>query len=217
MSLKDWAAFFGDAGISSSDAHTYSAAFVQHNISSDMLEDLDKGDLQDMGITLIGDIKRILKYAKTGHLGKNKIIGGGGDKNDNKDMKIDKMIYLHDDNDKGMTRVEKDIFQWRGKVERSQDLPKVEAVFSIKTSDTTIPSVADSGLLGPKNYICNPCGKYYDNSHIWHYHNHMHKKHGIPNPFASKISKRAREAMVRESHRRRSQPSLKGAMACGSW
>ena len=54
-----------------------------------------------------------------------------------------------------------------------------------------------TGLLGPKNYSCEPCGKYYDNSHIWHYHNHMDKKHGIPNPMANQIPKRQREAMAR--------------------
>ena len=43
------------------------------------------------------------------------------------------------------------------------------------------------GLLGPKNYSCEPCKKYYDNSHIWHYHNHMDKKHGIPNPMANQV------------------------------
>ena len=55
--------------------------------------------------------------------------------------------------------------------------------------------MAEPGQLGPKNYSCEPCGKYYDNSHIWHYHNHMDKKHGIPNPMANQIPKRQREAM----------------------
>ena len=66
-----------------------------------------------------------------------------------------------------------------------------------KSSDSTTPSMPIPGLLGPKNYSCEPCGKYYDNSHIWHYHNHMDKKHGIPNPMANQIPKRQREAMAR--------------------
>ena len=49
MSGKEWQDFFQDAGISSSEAQTYKAAFAQHNIRSDMLEDLDKEDLRDMG------------------------------------------------------------------------------------------------------------------------------------------------------------------------
>ena len=76
MSLKEWTAFFRDAGITSSEASTYTAAFVQHNIRSDMLEDLDKEDLRDMGITAIGDIKRILKYAKKDNLDKCKATEG---------------------------------------------------------------------------------------------------------------------------------------------
>ena len=56
-----------------------------------------------------------------------------------------------------------------------------------------------SGTLGSKSYNCEACGKHYDNSHIWHYHNHMAIKHGIPNPMAKQTSwrqkaKRARQA-----------------------
>ena len=76
MSTNDWTAFFQDAGITSSAANTYSAAFVQHSIGSDMIEHLDKSDLRDMGITAIGDIKRILIYAKKGNLSKYKIFVG---------------------------------------------------------------------------------------------------------------------------------------------
>ena len=64
--------------------------------------------------------------------------------------------------------------------------PVAEVAPVNKSSEpTTTPSTPTTGLLGPKNYSCEPCGKYYDNSHIWHYHNHMDKKHGIPNPMAN--------------------------------
>ena len=43
---------------------TYATTFVQNSIRGDTLEDLDKGDLREMRITALGDIKRILKHAK---------------------------------------------------------------------------------------------------------------------------------------------------------
>ena len=56
--------FFEDAGVESSVAMTYATTFVQNCIGGDTLEDLDKGDLREMGITALGNIKRILKHAK---------------------------------------------------------------------------------------------------------------------------------------------------------
>ena len=64
MSLSHWEVYFLTAGIYSSEAKTYAETFVRHNVRDDTLEDLDKGDLRDMGITALGDIKRILKHAK---------------------------------------------------------------------------------------------------------------------------------------------------------
>ena len=70
MSLGRWEVFFRGAGMYSPEAKAYAAAFVQHKVRGDTLDDLDKDDLRDMGITAVGDIKRILKYAK--RIGKNK-------------------------------------------------------------------------------------------------------------------------------------------------
>ena len=61
---RDWVAFFGDAGIPSAAAKTYAASFVENRIRGDMLADLDKEYLRDMGITVLGDIICILKHAK---------------------------------------------------------------------------------------------------------------------------------------------------------
>ena len=70
MSSVDWTAFFGDAGISSAEAKNYTEAFVRNNIGSDLVEHLDKGHLQDMGITALGDIIRIILNAKKENMAK---------------------------------------------------------------------------------------------------------------------------------------------------
>lgn len=64
MSLNNWVTFFKDAGVQASVAKTYSAIFAKNNIAGDTLEDLDREDLVFMGISALGDIKRILKYIK---------------------------------------------------------------------------------------------------------------------------------------------------------
>ena len=129
MSLRNWTNFFQDAGISSSEAQTYTAAFVQHNIRNDTLEDLDKEDLRDIGITAIGDIKRILKFAKKDIFDKyrttkkeqtlsNQIEGWMKAENVkseqvNEDINNDQVTNEDDDNDSVMARVEADIPTWR--------------------------------------------------------------------------------------------------------
>ena len=61
MLLRDWVSFFNDAGVQSSSARAYGDAFVQNTIVGDMLADLDKEYLNDMGIKVVGDIIRILR------------------------------------------------------------------------------------------------------------------------------------------------------------
>ena len=61
MILRDWVSFFNDAGVQSSSARTYADAFVQNTIVGDMLADLNKEYLNDMGIKVVGDIIRILR------------------------------------------------------------------------------------------------------------------------------------------------------------
>ena len=142
MSVREWTDFFRDAGISSSEAQTYKAAFAQHNIRSDMLEDLDKEDLRDMGITAIGDIKRILKYSKKEMCDKQRTtkkertlsnqIEGWIKAEDVKSEQVNNMNNDTatdedntdqvtnggiDDNDQVMARVEADIAAWRHETE----------------------------------------------------------------------------------------------------
>ncbi|XP_025413786.1 uncharacterized protein C19orf47 homolog isoform X1 [Sipha flava] len=62
---KDWwIKFFSDAGIPSFASSKYATIFYENRIQSNMLMDLDKDILKEMGITVIGDIIGILKHAK---------------------------------------------------------------------------------------------------------------------------------------------------------
>ena len=62
-----WFKFFLDAGIPPSDAGSYAVTFTKHRIQLDMLIDLTKDYLADMGITVLGDVIAILKHARIEH------------------------------------------------------------------------------------------------------------------------------------------------------
>lgn len=65
--MSFWIKFFKEAGIPAGDAANYAVTFTDHRITRAMLLDLTKEYLNDMGISILGDVIAILKYAKTVH------------------------------------------------------------------------------------------------------------------------------------------------------
>ncbi|XP_041667788.1 uncharacterized protein C19orf47 homolog isoform X3 [Cheilinus undulatus] len=61
---SEWIQFFKDAGIPAGLAVTYAVSFVDNRIHKNMLMDLSKDIMMDLGITVVGDIIAILKHAK---------------------------------------------------------------------------------------------------------------------------------------------------------
>jgi hypothetical protein len=59
-----WVQFFKDASVPSQYVNTYALKFSENRIRFDMLGDLDRPLLAEMGITAIGDCLSILKHAK---------------------------------------------------------------------------------------------------------------------------------------------------------
>ncbi|XP_008307893.1 uncharacterized protein C19orf47 homolog isoform X1 [Cynoglossus semilaevis] len=64
---SEWIQFFKDAGIPPGLAVTYAVSFVDNRIQKNMLMDLSKDIMMDLGITVVGDIIAILKHAKQVH------------------------------------------------------------------------------------------------------------------------------------------------------
>ncbi|XP_065212924.1 uncharacterized protein C19orf47 homolog isoform X2 [Planococcus citri] len=67
-SKKDWIRFFRNAGVyPASDVAKYAKTFVKHRIKNDMLGELNEFHLNEMGITIMGDVIRILRHSKHVH------------------------------------------------------------------------------------------------------------------------------------------------------
>ncbi|XP_042631058.1 uncharacterized protein C19orf47 homolog isoform X2 [Cyprinus carpio] len=64
QATSEWIQFFRDAGIPPGLAVNYAVSFVDNRIQKNMLMDLSKEIMMDLGITVIGDIIAILKHAK---------------------------------------------------------------------------------------------------------------------------------------------------------
>ncbi|XP_041667795.1 uncharacterized protein C19orf47 homolog isoform X4 [Cheilinus undulatus] len=64
LATSEWIQFFKDAGIPAGLAVTYAVSFVDNRIHKNMLMDLSKDIMMDLGITVVGDIIAILKHAK---------------------------------------------------------------------------------------------------------------------------------------------------------
>ncbi len=60
-----WIKFFKDASIPPEYVETYAKKFAENRIRFDLLADLDRPLLNEMGITAIGDCLSILKHAKS--------------------------------------------------------------------------------------------------------------------------------------------------------
>ncbi|KAJ7303845.1 hypothetical protein JRQ81_011353 [Phrynocephalus forsythii] len=64
LATSEWIQFFKEAGIPPGPAVNYAVMFVDNRIQKNMLMDLNKEIMNELGITVIGDIIAILKHAK---------------------------------------------------------------------------------------------------------------------------------------------------------
>lgn len=64
LSSDWWIKFFTDSGIPSFASSEYAVIFYENRIQCNMLMDLDKNILKEIGIKVIGDRIAILKHAK---------------------------------------------------------------------------------------------------------------------------------------------------------
>lgn len=62
--ILTWMQFFTDACVPTQFINSYANKFIENRIRFDMLGDLEKSHLNDMGIQAIGDCLCILKHAK---------------------------------------------------------------------------------------------------------------------------------------------------------
>ncbi|MEE6522295.1 hypothetical protein FKM82_020767, partial [Ascaphus truei] len=64
---SEWINFFKEAGIPAGPSVNYAVMFVDNRIQKNMLMDLNKEIMNELGITVVGDIIAILKHAKVVH------------------------------------------------------------------------------------------------------------------------------------------------------
>ncbi|XP_051900127.1 uncharacterized protein C19orf47 homolog isoform X2 [Pristis pectinata] len=64
LATSEWIQFFKDAGIPAGPAVNYAVSFVDNRIQKNMLMDLTKDIMNELGITAVGDVIAILKHAK---------------------------------------------------------------------------------------------------------------------------------------------------------
>ncbi|KAM5145985.1 uncharacterized protein C19orf47 homolog isoform 2-T4 [Mantella aurantiaca] len=64
LATSEWISFFKEAGIPAGPAVNYAVTFVDNRISKNMLLDLNKEIMNELGITVVGDVIAILKHAK---------------------------------------------------------------------------------------------------------------------------------------------------------
>lgn len=64
MATSEWIQFFKEAGIPPGPAVNYAVMFVDNRIQKNMLLDLNKEIMNELGVTVVGDIIAILKHAK---------------------------------------------------------------------------------------------------------------------------------------------------------
>lgn len=67
MSSLRWKKFFVDSGLPSEVCENYAVVFSENRIRFDMLEELNKEILYDMGIKKLGDVISILRHSKEVH------------------------------------------------------------------------------------------------------------------------------------------------------
>ncbi|XP_030076012.1 uncharacterized protein C19orf47 homolog [Microcaecilia unicolor] len=67
LATSEWIHFFKEAGIPPGPAVNYAVMFVDNRIQKNMLMDLNKEIMNELGITIVGDIIAILKHAKIVH------------------------------------------------------------------------------------------------------------------------------------------------------
>ena len=65
--MSYWITFFTECDIPVSEATNYAITFTDNRIQKDMLMDLNKDYLTEMGILVLGDVIAILRHAKNVH------------------------------------------------------------------------------------------------------------------------------------------------------